>query len=676
MDLVGLQKCRKQTKQDILKLLETNDQVGCVRWTGFGKSYMIKELYNELPGKKLILTSTTALRDEFDSKNYECITYELLHYRIENNNFLNKYNNIKYLFLDECHRASPTNQWGRSLEKFINQLDCKVLGFTATPIRGDGVDTMQYWFNNIQVNPMYINDAYELKYINSITYVKSYFNIEETKTEIKKIIEAEDYNISEVNLDNVIGVKEIIKKYYNQKLNGNKIIVFCSKVNDLKNIRDYYFNLFQNLFPKKDINTYIISYKDLLNDQLDKFKKHDDGINIIFTVDKLTEGIHIEKVNTLIFMRPTGSEVKYFQQLGRGINGGQQSLIFDFANNCNRVLKNNSRSNPKPNKNYKKENTQLDKLMDLIEVKDYTTEINEVFDEIFNKNRVSEEIKNYLLDNAKIKTIPELSNDTGVNVETIRYILNSSDIEYKRARKRYDYSYVDLYHEDETLSELSDHTEIPEDSIRRYCKRNNIEFKPSTIKYDYSYVDLHYKDETISELSDHTGIPEEQIRKYCLTKKLKYKKQKSNRALTDYSYVDSHHENETISELSDHTGIPEEQIRRYCYDKNLKYKKTKKTKYDYSYVDLHYKDETISELSDHTGIPYSAISSHLDYRNKLKDCKKERAKGRSKYDLDSIENDLSSGKSYKQIYEIYKIPSSSFGHYFRKDENNKWKRIK
>ena len=314
--------------------------------------------------------------------------------------------------------------------------------------------------------------------------------------------------------------------------------------------------------------------------------------------------------------------------------------------------------------------------MDLIEVKDYTTEINEIFDEIFNKNRVSEEIKNYLLDNAKIKTIPELSNDTGVNVETIRYILNSSDIEYKRARKRYDYSYVDLYHEDETLSELSDHTEIPEDSIRRYCKRNNIEFKPSTIKYDYSYVDLHYKDETISELSDHTGIPEEQIRKYCLTKKLKYKKQKSNRALTDYSYVDSHHENETISELSDHTGIPEEQIRRYCYDKNLKYKKTKKTKYDYSYVDLHYKDETISELSDHTGIPYSAISSHLDYRNKLKDCKKERAKGRSKYDLDSIENDLSSGKSYKQIYEIYKIPSSSFGHYFRKDENNKWKRIK
>lgn len=31
MDLDGLQECRKQTKQDILKLLEIDDRIGCVR---------------------------------------------------------------------------------------------------------------------------------------------------------------------------------------------------------------------------------------------------------------------------------------------------------------------------------------------------------------------------------------------------------------------------------------------------------------------------------------------------------------------------------------------------------------------------------------------------------------------------------------------------------------------
>ena len=112
MDLDGLQECRKQTKQDILKLLEINDRIGCVRWTGFGKSTMIKELYYELPGKKLILTSTTTLKNEFNSNNCEYITYNLLNYRIGNNGFLNKDSNMDYLFLDECHRPSPTNQWG------------------------------------------------------------------------------------------------------------------------------------------------------------------------------------------------------------------------------------------------------------------------------------------------------------------------------------------------------------------------------------------------------------------------------------------------------------------------------------------------------------------------------------------------------------------------------------
>lgn len=209
MNLLGLTNCRQQTKRDILRLLETNNRVGCVRWTGFGKSHMITELYHELSGKKLILTSTGALKIEFEEKGCNCITYKLLNSRIDDNMFLNKYTDIQYLFLDECHRVSPTNLWGQSLEKFMNKLNCKILGFTATPNRTDGINTIEYWFDNKQVSPMYINDAYKLNYINPITYVKSYFNIDIIKDQIKDLIKSksvktENYNLSKAEVDNIL----------------------------------------------------------------------------------------------------------------------------------------------------------------------------------------------------------------------------------------------------------------------------------------------------------------------------------------------------------------------------------------------------------------------------------------------------------------------------------------
>ena len=55
IDYDGLNKHRKETKEEILNMLKENNKIAVVRPTGYGKSHLIAELCSELPGKKLIL---------------------------------------------------------------------------------------------------------------------------------------------------------------------------------------------------------------------------------------------------------------------------------------------------------------------------------------------------------------------------------------------------------------------------------------------------------------------------------------------------------------------------------------------------------------------------------------------------------------------------------------------
>lgn len=68
LDLEGLQKHREQTVLDILELLKTEDRVGCVRYTGYGKSYFVmRRLIEELNEKVMILVPNKHLAIQYES---------------------------------------------------------------------------------------------------------------------------------------------------------------------------------------------------------------------------------------------------------------------------------------------------------------------------------------------------------------------------------------------------------------------------------------------------------------------------------------------------------------------------------------------------------------------------------------------------------------------------------
>lgn len=67
-----------------------------------------------------------------------------------------------------------------------------------------------------------------------------------------------------------------------------------------------------------------------------KFKKdNSEHLKLLFCIDMLNEGVHVDDVDGVILLRPTVSPIIYLQQIGRALSAGsgKTPVIFDLVNN-------------------------------------------------------------------------------------------------------------------------------------------------------------------------------------------------------------------------------------------------------------------------------------------------------------------------------------------------------
>ena len=101
-------------------------------------------------------------------------------------------------------------------------------------------------------------------------------------------------------------------------------------------------NIFKRLFPKLIYKVHSKQSKVINDEQLNKFQNNS-GLNIIFAVNILNEGVHLSGVDCVIFLRKTSSNILYNQQLGRVIaDYSNEPIVFDLVNNIDNL--NNSYS--------------------------------------------------------------------------------------------------------------------------------------------------------------------------------------------------------------------------------------------------------------------------------------------------------------------------------------------
>ncbi len=238
--------------------------------------------------------------------------------------------NFECLIIDEAHHAaSDTYQELISKLGFIHD-NKYLLGFTATPIRGDHLSLADTF--PTEVYKLSLEDAIRNGYISDIRGVRIAMNAD--LSNIKKT--QGDYSVKDLEREmNTLSKNKIIGKTYLERASDKKAIAFCCTV---KHARDLTFELSEMpgirpalITGEMDMESRELVYADFRNGL----------VNVLCSCMVLTEGFDVPDVECILMCRPTASPGLYRQMIGRGLRkhpGKKECLVLEFTSNDRRML--------------------------------------------------------------------------------------------------------------------------------------------------------------------------------------------------------------------------------------------------------------------------------------------------------------------------------------------------
>ena len=227
-----------------------------------------------------------------------------------------------YIIIDETHRAGAS-----SYLKILNYFQPQfLLGMTATPERTDGFDIYQLFDHNIAYE-IRLNQAMQ----ENLLCPFHYFGITDITVDDQEINDNSTFN----DLTTDARVTHIINQSQYYGFSGERLrgLIFCSQIEEAQ--------ILSQKFNERGFNTISLSGKDSQETRTNAIhkleqKERSTGLDYIFTVDIMNEGIDIPAINQIIMLRPTKSAIIFVQQLGRGLRKYPQKdyvVILDFIGN-------------------------------------------------------------------------------------------------------------------------------------------------------------------------------------------------------------------------------------------------------------------------------------------------------------------------------------------------------
>ena len=253
-----------------------------------------------------------------------------------------------YIVLDEFHRCGA-EMWGQGVQKLLSTYYAAtpVLGLSATAIRylDNQRDMADELFDGNVASEITLGEAIVRGILAAPKYVLSVFSyqkdLERYKARVRraksKVVrdEAERYlDALRRALEKADGLDIIFDKHMTERT--GKYIVFCAN----KEHMDTMMAKVPEWFSRIDKAPHIYSvYSDdpSASQSFADFKADEDTehLKLLFCIDALNEGIHVENVSGVILLRPTVSPIIYKQQIGRALAAGKRgnAVIFDVVLN-------------------------------------------------------------------------------------------------------------------------------------------------------------------------------------------------------------------------------------------------------------------------------------------------------------------------------------------------------
>lgn len=340
-------------------MLEDTKKAAIVHPTGTGKSFIAFKLCEDHPDKTICWLSpseyifSTQLENLYQAtngykpNNIVFFTYaKLMGMSKEEIQAINP----DYIVLDEYHRAGAT-YWQKGVEQLLfTYPDIPVLGLSATNIRylDNQRDMAQELFDGNIASQMSLGEAIVRGILNPPKYVLSMYYYQNTLEKYERRVKKTKSKVARDNaekclddlrrtLEKAEGLDVIFKKHMTDP--HGKYIVFCSNKEHMDQMMKH-----TEWFSKvdKEPHMYSVYSSDSGADKAFKdFKEDNDNnhLRLLYCIDALNEGIHVDDISGVILLRPTVSPIVYKQQIGRALSASKKTnaVIFDIVLNIENI---------------------------------------------------------------------------------------------------------------------------------------------------------------------------------------------------------------------------------------------------------------------------------------------------------------------------------------------------
>ncbi len=346
----------KNAYEAAVRMLTERGKAAVIHPTGTGKSFIGFKLCEDNPDKTICwlspsryiyqtqLENLAETSDGYQPDNVKFYTYAKLM-----NVTTDEIAEIQpdYIILDEFHRCGA-ELWGAGVDAVLKAYpEVPVLGLSATAVRylDNQRNMAEELFDNCIASEMTLGEALVRNIIRPPKYIQAIYSyqddLERYERRIKRAKALITRDIAEEYLDklrrmlgNAVGIGEIFKKHISAV--DSKFIVFCSSYDHMLEM----IGKCKMWLHAIDDEPKIYSVYTLENDsdkQFVDFKNDNDSehLKLLFCIDALNEGVHVDNITGVILLRPTVSPIVYKQQIGRALTAGSSGtpVIFDIVNN-------------------------------------------------------------------------------------------------------------------------------------------------------------------------------------------------------------------------------------------------------------------------------------------------------------------------------------------------------
>ena len=339
-------------------MLEQYGKAAVVHPTGTGKSCIAFKLIEDHPDAAFLWLSPseyifkTELENlqkqapDFPLGNVRFATYARLLFCTEEQLAEIAAQHPAYIIMDEFHRAGA-ERWGERVRELLELCpDAKLLGLTATNVRylDNNRDMAEELFDGHIASEMTLGEAIVRGILPAPKYVTTVFRYQNELAKYQARVDSlrspgvQDANQKYLEalrraLEQADGLDKVFAKHITQTC--GKYIVFCSGKEHMDEMASHVPEWFA------DVNKNIKVYKTYASDpeaskEFTAFKvDNGDRLKLLFCIDMLNEGVHVEGISGVILFRPTVSPIIYKQQIGRALTTGVTAapLILDVVNN-------------------------------------------------------------------------------------------------------------------------------------------------------------------------------------------------------------------------------------------------------------------------------------------------------------------------------------------------------